>query len=215
MEIIIQSIFDSIQHGKSAEIAALVRTALEDDLDPKTILEESMVAAMREVGNLFEEGVMFVPEMLIAAQTMQNGLAILKPFLIKDNVQAVGKVVIGTVRGDLHDIGKNLVGLMLEGAGFEVIDLGTDVSPQQFVQSVEENQADVLALSALLTTTLSSMQDTIQELQLARLKNRIGVFVGGAPVTEDYAQKIGADGYAMDASRAVRAMSERISQEKG
>ena len=133
MEKVLQSIFNSILQGKSDEISNFVLAALEQNIDPKTILEKGMVAAMREVGNLYEKGDLFVPEMLIAAMTMQEGLAILKPSLIKEGVQAVGKVAIGTVQGDLHDIGKNLVGLMLEGAGFEVIDLGTDVSPQKFV----------------------------------------------------------------------------------
>jgi 5-methyltetrahydrofolate--homocysteine methyltransferase len=215
MEKTLQAIFDAITQGKTAEVSALVQQALEENLDPKTILDQSMVAAMREVGDLFESGEKFVPEMLISAQTMQNGLAVLKPSLIADNVKAVGKVVIGTVKGDLHDIGKNLVGLMLEGAGFEVIDLGTDVAPQQFVHAAEENQADIVALSALLTTTLPNMETTVKELEQARLHTKVGVFVGGAPVTEDHAKAIGADGYAIDASRAVRVMSEWLSQARG
>ncbi len=212
MEKVLQSIFNSILKGKSNEISNFVLAALEQNLDPKMILGQGMVAAMREVGNLYEKGDLFVPEMLIAAKTMQAGLAILKPFLIKEDVQAVGKVAIGTVQGDLHDIGKNLVALLLEGAGFEVIDLGTDVSPQKFVKTVGEDHVDIIALSALLTTTLSSMQDTIQELITAGLRNKVAVFVGGAPVTEDFALKIGADGYAPDASKAVKAALNLVNQ---
>jgi 5-methyltetrahydrofolate--homocysteine methyltransferase len=212
MEKVLQSIFNSILKGKSNEISNFVLAALEQNLDPKMILGQGMVAAMREVGNLYEKGDLFVPEMLITAKTMQAGLAILKPFLIKEDVQALGKVAIGTVQGDLHDIGKNLVALLLEGAGFEVIDLGTDVSPQKFVKTVEEDHVDIIALSALLTTTLSSMQDTIQELITAGLRNKVAVFVGGAPVTEDFALKIGANGYAPDASKAVKAALNLVNQ---
>lgn len=212
MEKTLLSIYDAIKKGHFSEVSALVQKALDENLEPKTILDQSMVAAMRDVGNLYETGEMFVPEMLVAAKTMQNGMAILKPSLIKDKVQAVGKVVIGTVKGDLHDIGKNLVGMMLEGAGFEVIDLGTDVSPQQFSLTIKENQVDVLALSALLTTTLLQMEATIEEVKKAGLRSQVGIFVGGAPVTEDHARTIGADGYGEDASKAVKVITEWLSR---
>jgi 5-methyltetrahydrofolate--homocysteine methyltransferase len=215
MEKTLQAIYDAIKNGKIAEVSSLVQQALDENLAPKTILDQSMVAAMREVGDLFESGEKFVPEMLISAHAMQSGLAVLKPFLVAGNVKAAGKVVLGTVKGDLHDIGKNLVGLMLEGAGFEVIDLGTDVSSQQFVQAVEDNQADLVALSALLTTTLPNMEITVKAVDEARFPNKVGVFVGGAPVTEDHARAIGADGYAVDASKAVKVMSDWLSQAGG
>ena len=158
---------------------------------------------MKEVGNLFEQGEYFVPEMLIAARAMQRGMAILKPFLQQANVVSAGKVVIGTVKGDLHDIGKNLVSLMLEGAGFEIHDLGTDVSPEEFVQAVLATGAEIVALSALLTTTMPNMKSTLDSLTKAGLRDRVKVIVGGAPVTEQFSMQIGADGSAADASRAV------------
>jgi 5-methyltetrahydrofolate--homocysteine methyltransferase len=164
-----------------------------------------MIAAMAEVGRLFEEGEYFVPEMLIAARAMQAGLAILKPHLIESEVQSTGRVVIGTVKGDLHDIGKNLVAMMLEGAGFEIFDLGTDVSPERYVQAARDTDAHIVAMSALLTTTMPAMESTIAALQDAGIREQVRVMVGGAPITQDYANRIGADGFAPDASRAVTA----------
>jgi 5-methyltetrahydrofolate--homocysteine methyltransferase len=158
---------------------------------------------MTEVGRRFEEGEYFVPEMLISARAMQSGLAILKPLLVASEVAATGKVVIGTVKGDLHDIGKNLVGMMLEGAGFELVDLGTDIGPEQFVQAVRDHQPDLLGMSALLTTTMPSMKTTVDALVEAGVRDRVKVIVGGAPVTQEYATGIGADGFAVDASRAA------------
>jgi 5-methyltetrahydrofolate--homocysteine methyltransferase len=162
-----------------------------------------MVAAMGEVGRLFEEGEYFVPEMLISARAMQAGLGVLKPHLVNANIKSAGKVLAGTVKGDLHDIGKNLVCMMLEGAGFEIQDLGTDVTPDKFVKAVQASGADVIALSALLTTTMPNMKATIEALKAAGVREQVKVMVGGAPVTETYAAQIGADGYAPDASRAV------------
>jgi 5-methyltetrahydrofolate--homocysteine methyltransferase len=164
---------------------------------------------MTEVGKKFEEGEYFVPEMLISARAMQSGLAILKPLLVASDVRATGKVVIGTVKGDLHDIGKNLVGMMLEGAGFELIDLGTDVRAEQFVTAVRENAPDLVAMSALLTTTMPAMKSTVEALVEAGVRHQVKVIVGGAPVTGEYAAKIGADGYAADASRAA-ALATRL-----
>ena len=151
---------------------------------------------------MFEEGEYFVPEMLIAARAMKAGLVILQPLLVDSGVESAGKVAIGTVNGDLHDIGKNLVGMMLEGAGFEIVDLGTDVEVEQFVAAVK-NGADVIGLSALLTTTMPSMEGTIKAIEAEGLRNKVKVIIGGAPVTSAYAEKIGADGYAPDASQAV------------
>jgi 5-methyltetrahydrofolate--homocysteine methyltransferase len=158
---------------------------------------------MKEVGARFEAGDFYVPEMLIAARAMQAGLAILKPHLVSGGVPSAGKVVIGTVKGDLHDIGKNLVSMMLEGAGFEIFDLGTDVPPEKFIAAIKENNAGLLGMSALLTTTMSNMKLIMAALKEAGVREQVKVMIGGAPVTESFAKEIGADGYAPDASRAV------------
>jgi len=160
---------------------------------------------MAEVGRLFEEGEMFVPEMLIAARAMQAGMNILKPHLAEGEIVSAGKVIIGTVAGDLHDIGKNLVGMMMEGAGFEVVDLGTDVSADAFVSAVGEHGPDLIGMSALLTTTMPSMTATVEALTEAGLRDQVKVLIGGAPVTQAFADEIGADGFAPDASSATRA----------
>jgi 5-methyltetrahydrofolate--homocysteine methyltransferase len=168
-----------------------------------------MLAAMAEVGRLFEEGECYVPEMLISARAMKIGLAKLQPSLIQTDVKAAGTVAIGTVKGDLHDMGKNLVGMMLEGAGFKVKDLGVDVTPETFVSAADE--VDVIGLSALLTTTMGSMKTTLDALDAAGKRPKVKVIVGGAPVTEDFARQIGADGYAADASKAVALTKSLIS----
>lgn len=199
----IQEIYNAILDGNTSAVQAGVQAALDEKLDPADILNEGMVAAMREVGKRFEEGDYFVPEMLIAARAMQSGLVLLKPHLKNAGVKSAGKVAIGTVKGDLHDIGKNLVAMMMEGAGFEIIDLGTDVSPERFVDAVQTQQVNMIGLSALLTTTMSNMKTTIDALQAAGLRQNVKIIVGGAPVTQEFAAKIGADGYAADASRAV------------
>jgi 5-methyltetrahydrofolate--homocysteine methyltransferase len=203
MNLITQEIFEGVINGQSPIVQQKVQEALETGENPVVILNEGMIAAMAEVGKRFEEGEYFVPEMLIAARAMQTGMALLKPHLQQSEVKSQGKVVIGTVKGDLHDIGKNLVGMMLEGAGFEIIDLGTDVSPEKFVAAARESQGNVVAMSALLTTTMPNMKTTIEALQAAGIRDRVKVLVGGAPVTENYARQVGADGYAPDASRAV------------
>jgi 5-methyltetrahydrofolate--homocysteine methyltransferase len=201
MEPILQEIYDGILNGESKTVEAGVRAALEKKIGPKQILDDGMVSAMAEVGRRFEDGEYFVPEMLIAARAMQLGMTILKPQLKDANIAASGKVAIGTVKGDLHDIGKNLVAMMLEGAGFEIHDLGTDVDPQKFVAMAD--QVDVIALSALLTTTMPNMKAVVDALKEAGKRDKVKVIIGGAPVTEDYARQIGADGCAQDASRAV------------
>ena len=203
MEAPMKELYDSIINGDAQEAKEKVQAALDAGIDPSSILNDSMVKAMAEVGRLFEEGEYYVPEMLISALAMQSGLAVLKPLLVQADVRAVGKVVAGTVKGDLHDIGKNLLCMMLEGAGFEIQDLGTDVSPLKFVDAVRAGDVDIIALSALLTTTMPNMKATIQALQESGLRERVKVIIGGAPVTPDYASQIGADGYAPDASRAV------------
>ena len=203
MNEIISKLYQGILDGDVASTKDGVQAALEAGMDPGDILAEGMIAAMKEVGRLFEEGEYFVPEMLISARAMQAGLSLLKPHLVQSQVKAAGKVAIGTVKGDLHDIGKNLVSLMLEGAGFEIKDLGSDVSPEKFVEAVAAGDVDIVAFSALLTTTMPNMRATIEALQKAGLRDRVKVIIGGAPVTQAYADQIGADGYAMDASRAV------------
>ena len=203
MDPVIQAMQESVINGRKAEVETLVRQALEADLPPEEILNSGLIAAMKEVGARFEAGDFYVPEMLIAARAMQAGLAILKPQLLQSGVRSSGKVVIGTVKGDLHDIGKNLVMMMLEGAGFELIDLGTDVSPEKFVSAIQENNAGLVGMSALLTTTMSNMKLVISAIKDAGLRDKVKIMVGGAPVTEAYAKEIGADGYAPDASRAV------------
>jgi 5-methyltetrahydrofolate--homocysteine methyltransferase len=203
MEPVIKEIYDSVLEGAQKVTVVKVQQALDAGINPGTILNEGMVAAMAEVGRLFEEGEYYVPEMLIAARAMQNGLAILKPHLASANVQSQGKVVAGTVKGDLHDIGKNLVCMMLEGAAFEIVDLGSDVTPDKFVEAIRTSGASIVCMSALLTTTMPSMKTTIEALKAAGLRDKVKVMVGGAPLTDQYAKEIGADGYAPDASRAV------------
>lgn len=196
-------IYQSVIDGDAAQVQAGVQAALDQGIQAEAILQQGLIAAMEEVGNRFEEGEFFVPEMLIAARAMQGGLALLKPFLVETGIKSAGKVAIGTVKGDLHDIGKNLVAMMLEGAGFEVQDLGVDVDPQMFVKAAQEG-ASVIGMSALLTTTMSNMQNTIKALQAAGMREQVKVLIGGAPVTDAYARQIGADAYASDASSAVR-----------
>jgi 5-methyltetrahydrofolate--homocysteine methyltransferase len=204
MDKTIESIYKSILDGDQHLAAEKVTEALNAGMSPDLILKDGLVAAMGEVGRLFEIGEFFVPEMLISARAMQSALALLKPLLASSGAKATARVAIGTVQGDLHDIGKNLVGMMLEGAGFEIIDLGTDVRPEVFVGVVESKHVGIIALSALLTTTMPNMQATIEALKAASLRDKVKVIIGGAPVTEAYAQQIGADGYAPDASAASR-----------
>ncbi len=203
MEEILQGIEESVVKGKRVEVEAKVREAVEGHIPPRKILDEGLIAGMSRVGKLFETGKYYVPEMLVAARAMQAGLAILKPHLMEQSVEARGRVVVGTVQGDLHDIGKNLVKMMLEGAGFEVIDLGTDVRPEQFANAVREYSPDIVGLSALLTTTMRNMKATLEALEDFGVRDQVKVILGGAPVTQDYADEIGADGFAADASKAV------------
>lgn len=203
MQTEVQRIFSAIIDGNAPEATNALKSALEAGVDPSNILNDGMIAAMREVGKRFEEGEYYVPEMLVAARAMQSALVLLKPHLKDANIKSAGKVAIGTIKGDLHDIGKNLVAMMLEGAGYEIVDLGTDVAPEKFVSAVQSQAVDIVALSALLTTTMPNMKTIVEALQAAGLRNQVKVMIGGAPVTESYARQIGADGYAPDASRAV------------
>ncbi len=203
MEGILQEIYNCVLEGSNKTIAEKVQKALDEGVDPGVVLDQGMVKPMAEVGRLFEEGEYFVPEMLISARAMKTGMEVLKPYLVKADIKSAGKVVAGTVQGDLHDIGKNLVCMMLEGAAFEIVDLGVDVSPDKFVQAVKDSGAQLIAMSALLTTTMPNMQKTIEALKAAGIRDSVKVMVGGAPLNQLYAQNIGADGYAPDASRAV------------
>lgn len=208
----LQSIYQAVLEGDTAQAKQGVETALAAGMAAEIILKNGLIVAMDEVGRLFEAGEYFVPEMLIAARTMQASLVLLKPGLAQSGVKSAGRVVLGTVKGDLHDIGKNLVGMMLEGGGFEVVDLGTDVAPEKFVAAVLAGGVDVIALSALLTTTMPNMQHTIEAIKAAGARDKVKVMIGGAPVTEAYANQIGADGYSPDASSAVRTAKALIAR---
>lgn len=199
----LKAIYDGIVEGDNASVQQHVQEALAGGQHAASILNEALIPGMAEVGRLFEEGEYFVPEMLISARAMKSAMAILKPQLQQAEVKFAGTVVLGTVKGDLHDIGKNLVGLMLEGAGFQVKDLGSDVSPEKYVEAVRESGANLVAMSALLTTTMVNMKSTITALEESGLRDKVKIMVGGAPVTDSFAKQIGADGYAPDASRAV------------
>jgi 5-methyltetrahydrofolate--homocysteine methyltransferase len=200
----IETIYNAVLDGNAPAAKAGVEAAIAEGIPADKILKEGLIGAMAEVGRLFEENEYFVPEMLVAARAMQGGLGLLKPHLAEAGTTSAGKVVIGTVKGDLHDIGKNLVAMMLEGAGFEVVDLGTDVAPDKFVKAVLEHQPGVVAMSALLTTTMPSMKGTIAALEEAGVRGKVKVMIGGAPVTDSFAKQIGADGYSPDASSATR-----------
>lgn len=199
----LQPIYESILEGDMKGAPEQVQAALDAGVEPDVILNEGMIAAMSEVGQLFEEGEYFVPEMLISARAMQASLAVLKPYLVESGVEPIGIVVIGTVQGDMHDIGKNLVAMMMEGAGFAVVDLGVDVEASKYVEAVQEHNAQLVGMSALLTTTMPKMKTTIEALRASGITEGVKIMVGGAPVTADYAESIGADGYAADASQAA------------
>ena len=202
---ILQNIASKLYDVEDQEVAQLVQQALDEGMAPGEILQGGLIAGMDEVGRDFKAGDLFVPEVLIAARAMHAGMGILRPLLAESDTSGAGKYVIGTVKGDLHDIGKNLVRMMLEGAGFETIDLGTDVEPQAFVDAVREHQPTLVGMSALLTTTMVQMKSTIEALEEAGVRGSVKIMVGGAPVTQAFAQEIGADAYAPDAASAVDA----------
>lgn len=209
MEGVLQELYMSVLDGQRQITQEKVVEALESHERPGDVLE-AMVTAMGEVGRLFEEGDYYVPEMLISAHAMKVGMVILKPVLVNADIQPVGKIIAGTVKGDLHDIGKNLLCMMLEGAGFQLVDLGTDVSPEDFVVAVYDHEPDFIAMSALLTTTMPNMKKTIEALKVAGIRHSVKVIIGGAPITDSYAMDIGADGYAADASRAVKLVNSLV-----
>ncbi|HAL60849.1 MAG TPA: cobalamin-binding protein [Chloroflexi bacterium] len=206
----LKQIHERVIAGDAPGVKELVEQAVAEGVPPAEIISGYLIPAMTEVGARFERQEFYVPEMLIAARAMQTGLGVLKPLVMEGELETAGRMVIGTVRGDLHDIGKNLVSMMFEGAGFEVTDLGVDVGPERFVSTVGQENPDILGMSALLTTTMPAMRNTIEALVEAGLRDKVKVLVGGAPLTQAYADQVGADGYAPDAGSAVRKAKELL-----
>jgi len=200
---VLDQLHAAVVDGQAREAVAQTEQGLAEGIPAERLLEDGLMVAMKDVGRLFEEGEIFVPEMLVSAHAMKSSLALLRPHLLDSNVASSGRVAIGTVKGDLHDIGKNLVAMMLQGSGFEIVDLGVDVYPEKFVEAARDG-ADVVAMSALLTTTMTNMREVVDAIDSAGLRDRVRVVVGGAPITQTYADEIGADGYAKTASSAVR-----------
>jgi 5-methyltetrahydrofolate--homocysteine methyltransferase len=192
-----------LQKGDDKNILELTNNALAEGLKAETILNEALIPGMEVIGEQFRNHVIFLPDVLLAARAMNTSTDILKPYLIRDAVPNLGKIVIGTIQGDLHDLGKNLVGIMLKGAGYDVIDLGKDVSPENFVNTAEKENAQIIGMSALLTTTMPAMKEVVKLLKERNLNNKIKTIIGGAPITDNYAKEIGADGYAFDAGNSV------------
>ena len=213
-EEILKALYDETLIGNAPEVKDLVNRGLADGLGCETILYDALIPSLEEVGARFERGDYFVPEMLIAARAMQGALDILRPLLAETGAKPIGTYVMGTVKGDVHDIGKNLVNIMLEGAGFTVYDLGVNVAPETFVQQIQEHKPDVVGFSAFLTTTMPMFKANINALQKAGIRDDVIVMVGGAPVTQEYADAVGADGYAADASTAVRLAKDLIAKRR-
>jgi len=210
MEALMNAIAEALYNGEAEKVAELTRKALEEGLSPEEILNKGLIAGMDRVGRDFRDGILFVPEVLIAAQAMKAGMQILRPLLTESAISGLGTFVIGTVKGDLHDIGKNLVAMMMEGAGFKVVDLGVDTPPEKFIEAIKNHKPQLLGMSALLTTTMVEMKRVIEALREAGLRDKVKVMVGGAPVTQEYADEIGADGYAPNASLAVEKAKELL-----
>ena len=202
MSALLNEISEALQRGRAPKVKELVTQALSEGIAPKDILEEGLLSGMAVIGEKFKNNEVFVPEVLIAARAMNAGVDLLKPYLVSEGVKAKGTVVIGTVKGDLHDIGKNLVKLMLEGKGLEVVDLGVDVSAETFVEQAKEHNADIICCSALLTTTMTEMKRVVEEVEKAGMHDRVKIMVGGAPVTQSFCDSIGADYYTEDAASA-------------
>jgi len=213
-EEILKGLYDETLVGNAPEVADLTNRGLEEGLEPETMLYDALIPSLEEVGARFERGDFFVPEMLIAARAMQGALDILRPLLAETGAKPIGTYVMGTVKGDVHDIGKNLVNIMLEGAGFEVWDLGVNVAPELFVEKVTEHEPDIVGFSAFLTTTMPMFKANINALEKAGIRDDVIVMVGGAPVTQEYADAVGADGYAADASTAVRLAKDLIERKR-
>lgn len=208
----LKQLYDAVLNGDAKAAAAVTQQALADGTDPLTLVNEHMVPAMDEVGRRFETNEYFVPELLISARAMKASLDLIRPLLIARGDKPVGRVAIGTVKGDLHDIGKNLVTSLLEGGGFEVIDLGVNVTPEKFIETVKTKNANIIAMSALLTTTMPSMRTTIEALKQAGVRDHVKVLIGGAPITQKYADEIGADGYSETAVGAVALAKKAVAQ---
>jgi 5-methyltetrahydrofolate--homocysteine methyltransferase len=214
MDEALKNIYNHILDGDKSKVEFEVKEVIDAKVSADKILYNAMIPAMDEVGRLYERGEYFIPEMLVAAQAMRAGLVILKPYLVEKKIEPLGIIAIGTVKGDLHDIGKNLVAMMLEGAGFQVIDLGVDVGPEKYIEAVKAG-AQILAMSALLTTTMPQMQINIEGLKESNLRDKVMIMIGGAPVTGIYANKIGADGFSSNASGAVelaRTLIKKVSK---
>ena len=207
---ILDELYDNTIDGEREPVVALTNEGLELEMDPLVILFDSLIPALEEVGRLFEEGTFFVPEMLVAAKAMSGAMGVLRPLLAQTGAKPVGTFVMGTVKGDIHDIGKNLCNVMLEGAGFEVIDLGVNVQEQAFVDAIQEHKPQAVGMSAFLTTTMPMFIPTIQAIKDAGLRDDVLIFVGGAPVTQEYCDNVGADGYAPNASVLVRVLKEMM-----
>ena len=207
---LLEKISEELQKGNHKDMPDLIREALKANLPPEKILSGGLIAGMDVVGEKFRSNELFIPEVLISAKAMHAGMGVLRPKLAESGVKLAGKVVLGTVKGDLHDIGKNLVGMLMEGAGYQVIDVGIDVPSEKFVEAVKTHQAQVVGLSALLTTTMPRMKEVIESLREAGIRDQVKVMVGGAPVTEKFAKDIGADGYAPDAANAAEKIRQLL-----
>jgi len=211
---LLKELYDKTLTGNAPAVLELTNEGLQMDLGPEALLYEALIPSLEEVGARFERGDFFVPEMLIAGKAMAGALEILRPLLAETGAETIGKIVMGTVKGDVHDIGKNLVNIMFEGAGFEVIDLGVQVAPEKFIAAIEQHKPDIVGFSAFLTTTMPMFKANINALNKAGLRDRVIVMVGGAPVTQEYADVVGADGYAADASAAVVKAKELLKQKR-
>jgi methylmalonyl-CoA mutase cobalamin-binding domain/chain len=211
---LLKDLYDYTLVGNAPEVLSLTNQGLEMGLGPEMLLYEALIPSLEEVGARFERGDFFVPEMLIAGRAMAGALEVLRPLLAETGAEPIGKIVMGTVKGDVHDIGKNLVNIMFEGAGFEVIDLGVQVSPEKFIDAIKEHKPDIVGFSAFLTTTMPMFKANINALQKAGMRDQVIIMVGGAPVTQEYADVVGADGYASDASAAVVRAKELLSQRR-
>ena len=211
---IIKALFDETMIGNAPAVLELTNKALAEGVGPDTILFEALIPSLEEVGARFERGDYFVPEMLIAGKAMSGALNVLRPLLAETGAETVGTFLMGTVKGDVHDIGKNLVNIMLEGAGFKVIDIGVQVAPEKFIAAINEHQPDILGMSAFLTTTMPMFKVNIHEITKAGLRDKVIIMVGGAPVTQEYADAVGADGFAADASTAVRVAKDLIQKKR-
>jgi methylmalonyl-CoA mutase cobalamin-binding domain/chain len=209
-EEILDELYDNTIDGNAEPVVALTKEGLELGMESNTILFEGLIPALEEVGRLFEEGTFFVPEMMVAARAMQGAMVILKPLIAASGIQPVGRFVMGTVKGDIHNIGKELCNIMLEGAGFEVIDLGVNVAPEEFIKAMREHKPDAVGMSAFLTTTMTMFKVNIEHISEAGLRDTALIYVGGAPVTQEYCDKVGADGYASNGSALVRDLKKRM-----